>query len=856
MSETISGAQSKGDDISWKQIKSNKESREVNPIGEALMNQAKTIYMNEKSNDVSEKDSNDLQIIVDTFNKVISDDKTFKKKFTFTFEEKKSDKVVKGKAKKLNSTELLKLSILQKKNKEQMDDFIQTLTLNKSMMPVKTNGGIKSFFSIVYWAISLLNNKKTDINIFVYLDCIISLYKSLKDFEEILSSISGEVYKLIETLQKIIFEKEGKSWFQFLNNNSQIFLECYWDSISTKTVSLYDHQREYTDQLIEHLYEKKLYLLHTPPATGKTTLAAILAKIISHRNKTSSNKKILLYICYNTIVRNEVAKLCITHNIDIKFWLAITKMDSHDSTMKTFLRAYMNCYPDWNRKHIRTKDEEKKYQQNRWKKFSENLTDQFEHCIYDTTPVSMQNRAIGNVLKANNLPEMIISDIDSSIKLIETYPDLFEVYFDEPNDLDLAKHTAKLLSIANSITIVSATLPKPEEISTIIENFRIRNHFEDNSFLKVFKSNKQHISCTFVNMEGIIFAPHDTVENIAALQNFIPMLDDPLIKRGYSPEVVFKMSEHLDSILPEEMKFNTQFPYLGMLNHETLREYACKILRFIAFSDDSRFFQMIKSIKMNKFKDMDINTTFTTSSINYQSHKTLHVATRENFGNHIENISTPFLTGSPKVSTILSKYKSECEIIQKSLESLEKNGNKDSEYEKNELRKELDNLKIEWPNEYIMNSKSHASKFGNSSSLINPNNTSFISKEDFGELDEISEKLLFSGIGVYQPENFNSSMMESFLKKKDNYKFILSTPSIIYGTNIALSLIDIDSSFLKDSTKNRLYQLIGRAGRRGKSNSAMIVFRDNEMIEMILKNDQVNVEALEIEKEFVKILEK
>ena len=184
MEETISGAQLKGEDISWKQIKDNKESREVNPIGEALMNQAKIIYMNEKSNDNLEKDFSEIQIIIETFNKVILDDKTFKKKIIFTIKDQDIKKD--SKVKKLNSKELLKLSISQKKIKEQMDDFIQTLKINQSMMPIKTNGCIKSFFSIVYWAIALLNNKKTDINTSIYLNCAISLYKSFNDFENIL----------------------------------------------------------------------------------------------------------------------------------------------------------------------------------------------------------------------------------------------------------------------------------------------------------------------------------------------------------------------------------------------------------------------------------------------------------------------------------------------------------------------------------------------------------------------------------------------------------------------------------------------------------------------------------------------
>ena len=97
--------------------------------------------------------------------------------------------------------------------------------------------------------------------------------------------------------------------------------------------------------------------------------------------------------------------------------------------------------------------------------------------------------------------------------------------------------------------------------------------------------------------------------------------------------------------------------------------------------------------------------------------------------------------------------------------------------------------------------------------------------------------------------------MDFFLRKKDSFKFILSTPSIVYGTNINLSIIDIDTSFIVDSTKNTLYQLIGRAGRKGKSHSATIIFRNNDMLDMILENNNLNIEAEQIENNY-KLLQK
>jgi hypothetical protein len=136
-----------------------------------------------------------------------------------------------------------------------------------------------------------------------------------------------------------------------------------------------------------------------------------------------------------------------------------------------------------------------------------------------------------------------------------------------------------------------------------------------------------------------------------------------------------------------------------------------------------------------------------------------------------------------------------------------------------------------------------------------PNNISFVKREDIGILNDTQEKLLFSAIGVYNPHSFNKENMDLFMSKKDNLRGIFSTPSIVYGTNIAgLSKIDIDKSFIEDSSKNILYQLIGRAGRRGKSDSALVIFRDNKLLDIILSKESINIEANKIRLNFDKIM--
>ena len=244
----------------------------------------------------------------------------------------------------------------------------------------------------------------------------------------------------------------------------------------------------------------------------------------------------------------------------------------------------------------------------------------------------------------------------------------------------------------------------------------------------------------------------------------------------------------------------------------------------------------------------------TRNAVYYHTGKTLHIATSDIFNTHLSNIATPFLNGSPKLDIILRDYNRQKEGLENELKNITKNGNKDSEEERNTLSRDISNVQIRWPSEFIINSVAHASKFGTLSKLKYHNCEIFGNIEETSILDDISSKLFISGIGVYQPEEFSSIQMDLFLRNKDRFKFIFSTPSIVYGTNISLSIIDIDKSFAKNASKNTLYQLAGRAGRSGKSNSATIFFRDWKMIEMIMKRDTVNIEALQIENNYALLL--
>lgn len=860
LEQTSTGAETAGEEFNWKAIHDpRKGSRDENRDVTILMKEIDDLYIKKNNNVTLNENNRSLPIIVKTFNDFLEKNKI---KFRFTNQTIN----IQSSNKKLTSKEKTLLQIKEANTKKEMEQFILTLKLNNEHMPCKPNNSFEAFFVIIYWTISLIENKRLKINESVYFNCSISLYKAINDSNYLTEDIKNESINLLKIIQGIITDKNSDI-NAVIHNNSKFLLECYWDTLKHNSVTLYQEQKDVIETIINKCLGENvnnnltniidnIFLLYykTPPGSGKTFLAVGIAKVISNLNKRLRNKKIFVYICYNTIVRNELAKLCITHNVDIKFWLAISKINPKDLSLETLFRPYKNCYEDWNKKNQRTKDQQKKYDQSRWKMYSPNLIEQFTFFINETRRISEQHRDVEDPLNADNLPDIVIADLNSANSILEAFPkESIIVYFDEAFASSELLITAKIMKNLRSAVLVSATLSDPEETPTFLNDFRMKYNLTDDSFLKVIRSNRQYISCTFVNEDGNIFAPHDYIENMESLAIFINQLEDPLIKRAYSPEVVLNFVKVINKFLPDEMKFENRFSHFGMLNHDSIREYACNILKFISETNNEQLFITLKSVFNNKIKNMDVNTIFTSSAINYQNAKTLHVANNENFNLHIKNISDPFLSGSPNMSSIILDYERNSKIIEDEIKSLEKNGNKDSEYLIIKLKSELDNLELSWPKEFILNTTAHANKFGNYSLLTNPNILSFVKKDDLGLLEETREKLLFSGVGIYQPDDFNTEMLDIFLRKKDLYKLIIATPAIVYGTNIGLSLIDIDKSFLQFCTKNTLYQVIGRAGRRGKSDSALIIFRSNKMIDLILKNNEVNIEAIQIENNYMSL---
>jgi phosphopantetheine adenylyltransferase len=850
------GVKTGGDDFIWNGKRMNE--RTENPTLKSLMKEANSLFIEHNNNEKSNKLREDIDDYLKSFNLFLTTHKykTFTENSKELTDNKKNNKS--GKASKLSKKDLIIQNNKSDIRKKEINEFINSLNITNHM-PFSNKNYLTLFFNIILWALYLISNKKKDIDNSIYLNCTISLYRSIIDSSDFLfETFSNELYEILNKLQTILDSKISDK-YKFFYTNQLLFLQSFWDKNKPNTVSLYEEQKVILNHLVNSntKTDNKLVFYISPPANGKTELAVIGAKLMALK-KTG---KILLYICPNSIVRDEVALRCISIGIDVKFWIANNQMDKQTGQFISRIYPHKSCYDDWNSK-LRSKDDLEKYLPNRVKRYDPDISVQIGFYLEETRPIVEQifykdirnssNRQFGIDKKT---PNIIIADQKSGVDLLMKYPEYLEVYFDEPTASSDDISTAQIFNKMSSGVLVSATLPKPDELPSVITHFKNRNNFEKNDFLHIVESTRQNISATFIDQNGNIFAPHNIIKSFDNISDFIIKLNDPLVRRGYSPEVVFNMISKIDIYLSDNLKFNNFFKYYGQITHNSLREYACNIIKWIHAENKIELFNILQRDICNKISNMDINTVFTTSAINYQYCNSLLVSSLNNFNNKIEEMCDLFLKGSPKISHIVSEYERHFQMLTDQLKSFLK-GKMDDDTEElvKDLNKSLNNLKINFPQEYVFNSRAHAIKNNTVQLLKNENMVNFISKDDINILDEMRIKLLFSNIGIYQPEIFDNAEMDLFLKNKDKLKLILSTPAIVFGTNIGLSIIDIDESFKKGLTKNTLYQLIGRAGRRGKSESAMIIFRDNNMLDIIFNDEYINVEAENIERNYQTLL--
>ena len=779
-------------------------------------------------------------------------------------EEKKEVDTIKKKGKKatISKKDMIKINLEKERVRNDTQKLLSSLQL-VNFYPLKKNKLRDSFLNIIFWAVSLIKQKKNEnISLEVYFDCSISLYRSFRECSSILNdSVHPIILSILNDLKHIIEKKDKNNIYVLFEKYYYLINSSFWDKNKPNAITLYSEQQDAITYIMEAVtHDKPLLLFYwVPPANGKTLVSVIIAKRLAEycnsqqKQNPSFRRKTLLYICYNEIVRNSVESLCLTHNVDVKFWLATYRKDMYKEHYFVRFRPDKSCFPD----HIKVKTKElrKKDKINEVKRFSPDIREQMLQYLDETRFVKDRMFDVQDVETAPNLPEMIISDLDSAYFLLKEFPDTFVPYFDEAFAASNQMITSKIMSVLPKISVlVSATLATKEQIPVTLNHYKTKHNANDDDINYIYSS-KQHINCQFMSPDGYIISPHHNLNSCNEIDNFIGVMKKhPLIQRGYCNLIVLEMVQKLKDILPSELKLNTLFEHYGSLTNEKIRNYGIRLLEFCSKNDE--YFQIIKQIQIHKIKDNTILNIFTKNAYVYQDDNTLHVSNPENYGIYIEELVKEFLKDSPKLKKMMKEYENQIEVIQKEIDNIEKNSKSktvDKEYEINEVKSKLSSVSLSYPSEFIMNSNAHSQKF-RKANIQSPQKVNFYS-HIVNNFNDTMAKLFLSNIGVYNQTTLDSFETEVFLNFKDHFKFILSDPSIIYGTNINLTMIDVHENMSQISTRNTLYQLIGRAGRRGKSSSANVIFRNWDLFNIVVQDNDDNIEAMNIENNLMKLLE-
>jgi hypothetical protein len=157
-----------------------------------------------------------------------------------------------------------------------------------------------------------------------------------------------------------------------------------------------------------------------------------------------------------------------------------------------------------------------------------------------------------------------------------------------------------------------------------------------------------------------------------------------------------------------------------------------------------------------------------------------------------------------------------------------------------------------WPDTMVVNSQMHAARFHHniSKTAVIPN----LSKE-YQELPDFLFTLLLSGIGVYDFSQCTEYHRRLTMKALKQLSFLFAGKEIVFGTNIeGLTHLFIDGEFGDHTSRNVLFQLIGRAGRMGQSYQAFVVLNSNVTLQTIMNFNHQEDDAIYFEEHFRSIL--
>ncbi len=652
---------------------------------------------------------------------------------------------------------------------------------------------LSTFISIKLFIKNCTNISKSDY-LFPNKSNILSIYL-IKDMEIILSeflSINNDIYKIgsINDIYK---------YTPHLLNTCD-----HYNIIPGTYISPHKSQFNTMKCFVDYFDNGFLILLQAMIGSGKTTLIVPFANHIKFlRNNNYYYKDLQLIFCCNIYsVKLQVANLCF--NSSIPFGMA------HIHTI----------YYDINNNIVNK--------------------DSYHHCVDEIRIINNYN------CHNNDNNRIVIIGSPDVIELLLKHSKNYVLFIDEPtvgldskfdmNSPLMISNVKLFLNLPKRSILSSATLPSSDTkpMQYIINN--IINNFPDITINTII-NNEIFIGCKVITYSNNFVTPHDNCISYHALQHIISHVNsNPFLGRMYTFDIL--------NILIQRSQLTTLldvFDNVQHINANSIKNQSLKTLN--SLNNDDIIINCCKIINYNNFPSLDINLLGTTQSYMFPNMTLIAIEydiinTALSIFDNLLNLLLP-----KRYESIMSEYcKNKTSFYKKKTKLIESqkkskfNYHSDEKLSKIERNKDLnDNIgeppKINFPNYLQINSYDHLHLFNNLDKNIKPRVLLSLENIDFDNLavNNDIKLLLMCGVGIYSPSTLDSKYTNEIinLASSGSLAFIVSNYEMCYGTNYPFNSVIITKEFADNHSFNTLFQLMGRAGRHGKSWSAYAYIPNN-----------------------------
>merc|ERR1719506_579670 len=451
-----------------------------------------------------------------------------------------------------------------------------------------------------------------------------------------------------------------------------------------------------------------------------------------------------------------------------------------------------------------------------------------------------------------------------SILVIDEPPMGADKIPENPQDNPLAAAMAQAMMTPMYKTIwMSATLPKKDELPTLVSNFCERFGIAEkdraNHINECFSSQLDR-GAVLCRPNGSVAFPHElckTADDIRALTKRLPT--DPLVLKAYTERALSAMLGKWTDLkekkkIPANFKVaapEDQFADLSNINHTSIRQYCMDILLAVADTGDDEFIKTFCSM------EGAVDTLFPAYNLkemvfsNAAYFPGLTLMADDKPADLLEEVTAGLQAQMPKVEDLMAN-----------LALQEEAAKKQEKYMDDDEKAQVETVqpKLKFSPELVIQSEQFLKKWCPSSEGKSGIQRLLPSVHEFRTISKlpISDKhkmLALAGAGSFDPtldEDANNPFYTQWVHDAmtaNKLACVTAGKEFTWGANVPASTVVVTKSFAENTSVAGILQYVGRAARRGLTTHGQAIFeREEDLDRIFAPTDGMSTEARTMER--------